>query len=197
MRGDRPERRLASLPQQRALRLVGGDAKRRRTVRGRDRAHRLHLFGDTGRETVELDQQHRRRIARIPRAHEVLDRARDAGVHHLERGRQDPRRDRSTDRRGRGVDRIEGAEDRRHRRRIGDEAHRDPGRDAHGALGADEAAAEVVPRGIGLEAAERRGLAVGQHHVDRQHVRARDPGGQAVRTAGVGRDVAADRAGLL
>ena len=100
-------------------------------------------------------------------------------------------------RRGRGVDRAERAQHRRDRRRIGDEAHRDPGRDAHRALGSDEAAAQVVAGGIGLEAAEHGDLAVGEHDVDREHVRARDAGGEAVRTAGVGRDVAADRAGLL
>ena len=42
-----------------------------------------------------------------------------------------------------------------------------------------------------------RDRAVGQHHVDREHVGGRDARREAVRPAGVGRDVAADRARLL
>ena len=82
-------------------------------------------------------------------------------------------------------------------RRVGREAHRDPGRDAHRAFRADEAAAQVVAGRVGLEPAEARDLAVGEHDVDREDVRRRDPFGEAVRTARVGADVAADRARLL
>ena len=38
---------------------------------------------------------------------------------------------------------------------------------------------------------------LGQHYLDRQHVRARDTRGQAMRAASVRSDVAADRAGCL
>ena len=77
------------------------------------------------------------------------------------------------------------------------EPHRDPGRDAHRALAADEAAPQVEAGLIRLEPAEPGDRAVGQHDVEGEDVRRRDPGGQAVRPAGVRRDVAADRAGLL
>ena len=72
-----------------------------------------------------------------------------------------------------------------------------PRGDAHRPFGADEAAAQVVAGRIGLEPAEARDLAVGEHGVDREHVRRRHAVGQAVRAAGVGADVAADRARLL
>ena len=61
----------------------------------------------------------------------------------------------------------------RDRRRVRREAHRDPGGDAHRALAADEAAAQVVAGLVGLEAAEQRDRAVGEHDLDREHVRAR------------------------
>ena len=80
---------------------------------------------------------------------------------------------------------------------FGREPHRDPRRDAHRALRADEAAPEVVAGLVGREAAEPGDGAVGEHDVDREHVRRRDARREAVRAAGVGRDVAADRAGLL
>ena len=53
----------------------------------------------------------------------------------------------------------------------GSEPHRDAGGDAHRALAADEAAPQVVAGLVGLEAAEQRDRAVGQHDVDREHVR--------------------------
>ena len=74
--GDRAERRLAALPQQRPLGVVGRDAGRHRAVLVRDLAHRVGLLGDAGGQPVELHEQHRFRVARIARADEVLDRAR-------------------------------------------------------------------------------------------------------------------------
>ena len=53
------------------------------------------------------------------------------------------------------------------------------------------------PGGLGVDAAQHGHLAVGQHDLDGEDVRARDAVGQAVRPAGVGGDVAADRAALL
>ena len=62
---------------------------------------------------------------------------------------------------------------------------------------AHEAAAEVVARLVGFEAAEVGDRTVGQHDVDREHVGGGDARRQAVRATGVGGDVAADRARLL
>ncbi len=80
---------------------------------------------------------------------------------------------------------------------VGQQSHRDRGRDAHGSFAADEAPAQVVARLIGLEAPEARDRPVGEHDVERAHVRRGDARSEAMRPAGVGGDVAADRARLL
>ena len=113
------------------------------------------------------------------------------------RGRQDPRRDGPAHRCGRALDRTEGAQHRGDRGRVRGEPHRDACRDAHRAFGADEAAAQVVAGRVGLESAEHGHLSVREHDLDGEHVRARDARREAVRTAGVRGDVAADRARLL
>ena len=88
---DRTERGLAALPQELALGVVGRDAADARAVPARDLAHRVGLLRDPGCQPVDLHEQHRFGVARVAGADEVLDRARDPRVHHLERGRQDPR----------------------------------------------------------------------------------------------------------
>ena len=55
---------------------------------------------------------------------------------------------------GRGFHRVERAQHRGDVRSVGREPHRDPGRDAHRPLRADEATPQVVARGVGLEPAE-------------------------------------------
>ena len=47
-----------------------------RAVAARDLAHGLDLRGDAAVEAVDLDEQHRLRVARVAGADEVLDRAR-------------------------------------------------------------------------------------------------------------------------
>ena len=70
----------------------------------RCRATAATCVGDAAGEPVDLDEQHGLRVARIARADEVLDRGRDARVHHLERGGQHAGRDDPADGRGRVVD---------------------------------------------------------------------------------------------
>ena len=78
------------------------------------------------------------------------------------------------------------------------EAQGRPGDDAQGALGADE---ELEQRQAGdvLDplAAERHEGAVGEHDVEAEHVVGGDAVLHAAQPAGVGRDVAADRADLV
>ena len=137
------------------------------------------------------------RVAGVAGAHEIFDGGGDAGVHHFECGGEHPAGDDAGHgRRGR-VDRVERAQHRRDRGRIGCQSHRHSRRDPHRPFGADEAAPQVVAGHVGCEPAEPDGLTVGEYDVDREHVRGRDARREAVRTAGVRRDVAADRAGLL
>ena len=111
--GDRAERRLAALPEQRPLRLVGRDPHRARAVGEPDRRGSASTCAcDAAVEPVELDEQHGGGVARVARADEVLDRAGDLGVHHLERGGHDPGGDDPADGRGRVVDRDEVEEQR-------------------------------------------------------------------------------------
>ena len=85
---------------------------RARAARATSR-HRVDLGIHPALEAVELDEQHGGGIAGIAGADEVLDGARDLGVHHLERGGDDPGRDDPAHRRGGGVDRGEVEEQRR------------------------------------------------------------------------------------
>jgi len=71
------------------------------------------------------------------------------------------------------------------------------GGDAHRALAADEAPAQVVAGDIGFQAAQLRDRTVAHHALHREHMGGGDPRREAVRPAGVGADVAADGAGLL
>ena len=148
-------------------------------------------------EAVDLDHQHRRGVEREARVHERLDGRGDAGVHHLDRGGHEASGDDRAHGRGAVVDAGEVEQQRAHDRRDRRQAHGDLRRDAERALAADERAAEVVARGLGLEPAEHRDPAVGQHDLDGQDVGARHAVGEAVRTARVRGDVAADRARLL
>ena len=64
-------------------------------------------------------------------------------------------------------------------------------------LGADEQAGQVGPGRLEAVAAEPHHLAVGQHGLEAEHVVGRHPVPEAVRAAGVERDVAADGADRL
>ena len=80
--------------------------------------HRVDLVGDAAVEPVDLDEQHRGGVAREARAHVVLDRAGDLGVHHLERGGHDPGGDDPAHGGGGVLDRREVEQQRAHHRRV-------------------------------------------------------------------------------
>ena len=99
---------------------------------------------------------------------------------------------------GRCGDRGKGGDDGGPRRLGGDEAQGRPGDDAQGALGADEQL-EQRQSGDVLDpfAAEGDQGAVGEHDVEAEHVVGGDAVLHAAQAAGVGREVAADRADLV
>ena len=77
------------------------------------------------------------------------------------------------------------------------EAHGDLGDDAERAFAADDGADEIGPRVPSRRRSDAHDLAVGQHHLEREHVIRRRAVLQRMRTARVLGDVAADRAGVL
>ncbi len=80
---------------------------------------------------------------------------------------------------------------------LAQQLHRDGGRDADRAFGADEESRQIVAIGFGRFAAELHDLAAGQHHFDAGHVVHGDAVQQGMRSAGILGHVAADGAGLL
>ena len=93
--------------------------------------------------------------------------------------------------------RLEADQDRAHLLGQPDQPDGGGGDDAEGALGADDRAEQVVAGGVGGRAAERHGVAVGGDEVGAEDVVGGEAVLEAVRAAGVLRDVAADRADLL
>ena len=142
---DRRERRLAALPDQRALDVVGRHPDLERAGVG---AHPLdvgELGVDLTGRPVQLGDHHRAgtgRIARMDRRLRRLDRER---VHQLDRRRQHAGRDDRADRGAGIVDGAEAGENGLHRLRRPHQPDRRLGDDAQRALAADDRADEVVP----------------------------------------------------
>ena len=104
--GDRAERRLAPLPQQRPLGLVGGDAHRAHAVRSAAIAViALGVGLDAVGQPDDLDEQRRRRVDRQPGVDVRLDGLQAQLVHHLHRRRHDAGGDDGAHRRRAGLDR--------------------------------------------------------------------------------------------
>ena len=102
--GDRAERRLAAFPEERALGRVCCDPHSAGPVRAPDLLHDRDRGLDPGRQAVDLGEQDRVGVTRVPGADEVLDRLGDPCVHHLERRGDDPCGDDGADGLGRVVD---------------------------------------------------------------------------------------------
>ena len=118
-------------------------------------------------------------------------------VEHLQRRRHDAGADDVADGLGRVVDRLEDAEQRAIRLRVARDAHPDLRDDAERPLGADDHAGQVVAGVVLGRAAGLDDAAVGQDELDAEDVVDGDAVLERVRAAGVGGDVAADRAGAL
>ena len=190
----RGERRLAPAPEQRPLRLVGRDADLERAAREAELAHRGHVLLDLDGDAVELDEQHGARAGRVARRDcrlGGLDRER---VHHLDRRRQDPGRDRPGHGRG-GLVRRSGT-------RRGASARPRACRSTRSvtfvAMPSVPSEPTTTPSRSGASpSASSTTSPSGSTSSRPTHVVDREPVLQAVRAAGVLGDVAADRAHLL
>ena len=194
---DRAERLLAALPQLQPLLGVGGEAHFAGTVLPADLDDAVALRVEARFQAVDFDQQDRLGIERKAEVKRRFDGDQNALVHHLQRGRDDARADDLADRLRRVVDRFEHAEHRAAALRIARQPHPDLGDDAERPFAADDRADQVEPGRIFRRPADLHDLAVGQYHLDAQHVVHRDAVLERVRAAGVRGHVAADRAGPL
>ena len=146
---------------------------------------------------VQLDDQRRGHADGVAGVHGLLGGLDREGVHHLDGGGHDPGADDVADHVARRADRREVGEQRPHRLGCAQQPHDDLRGDPQRALGAEEHPAQVRPGLLAGVRAEGDHRPVGQHHLHLEHVVRGEPVLQAVRAAGVLRDVAADRADLL
>ena len=89
---DRGEGRLAALPEQRPLGVVGGDPDLERAVRRRQCRSTCSNWSRPRPRPVQLDDQHRAGALGVAAVHRRLGRLDRQRVHHLDRGRDDARR---------------------------------------------------------------------------------------------------------
>ena len=141
----RRERRLAALPEQRPLGVVGRHAHLEGAGLAADPLHRAHVVGDLDGDAVELDDQHRRRARRVAGVDCRLGGLNRQLVHHLDRGGEDPGGDHARDGSARGVRRVEAGEQRLHDLRRAQDSQRHADGDAERPLRADDRTEQVVP----------------------------------------------------
>ncbi len=187
---------LSALPELEALHIVARDLDVPRAALETDSLH----FGDVGihssLEAIELDEEYRFGIARVPGGVDrILDHPNGGAVHELQSSGNDSRCDDRGRDPGSFVDGHEISEQGSHRLRPGHELHRDIEREPEAALRTDERAPQIVAIALTDGAAELHHFAARQEHRQRQHVVERDAVLEAVRPAGVLGHVSADGAG--
>ncbi len=149
---------------------------------------------DLGGGPVQLHEQHRRRALRVAAVHRGLGRLDGQRVHHLDRGGHDPGGDDVGDRAPARLERVVGGEHQVHRLGRGGQLDDDLGDDAERAFRAGERAEQVVAGRRARAVAEPGQLAGGRDDLQPEHVVDGEPVLEAVRAAGVLRDVPAYRA---
>ncbi len=167
--GDGPECVLASLPQQRSLGFVLGDAHGAGAVLLADVDDPLHVGLDPVLETGDLDEQDHRGVDRQTGVDVLLHGANAQLVHHLQRRWNHPGGDDRADGLGSVLDALEVHQHRANDRRILRQADAHLRGDTAHALAADERAAQVVSLRLTFLAAEL-------HDLDRLGARLRDRG---------------------
>ena len=191
------EGRFAALPDRRALGLALRDLQARRVegLRDRDDAGEHVLAFLVG--ALDLDDEHRLGIARVAGLREILGDQDRLAVHVFHGDRDDAGRD---DRRRAGpgiLHRGEAEQGWARALRAAQDAHRRLCDDAELPLRAADEAEQVVARGVEMLAADLHHGAVMGDEGDAHEVVGGDPVFQAMRPAGIHRDVARDGAGEL
>jgi hypothetical protein len=150
-----------------------------------------------GLGAVQLDDQRSRDADRVAGVHGLLGRLDRERVHHLHGGGHDPRTDDVADDVTGRPDRGEVGEQRPHRLRGAQQPHDDLRRDPSVPSDPRNTPRRSGPACSPVSEPRRHHRPVGQHDLELQHVVRGEPVLEAVRAAGVLRDVAADRADLL
>ncbi len=148
-------------------------------------------------QTVELDEQHRGRIAGEAADHAVLDGVDGAVVHHLERRRHQSRRHDGRYHVPAVLERIAHGQHGLDRLRFAEDTENGGGRYPQGPLASHEDSGQIEAGRIGILTAQPDDLAVGEHYLDPEHVIGGDAVLEAMGPARVLGDVAAQRARLL
>jgi hypothetical protein len=162
--------------------------------------HRDDLLGvgvETRFESIDLHDEDRPGVEREPELERLLHRPKDELVEHLESTRNDAGADDVADRVGGIVDRLEDAEHRPVRFGIPRDPHPHLRDDAERPFRADDHAGQIVARHPLDRPPNLDDTPVRHHDLDAKDVVDSDAVLERVRAAGVGGDVAADRAGPL
>ena len=152
---------------------------------------------DLGLRTVELDDQQRLDVERIPGVHELLDCMDRRTVHHFHAPGNYPGADDSADAGAGMLGRREAHQHGTRTFRLPEDAHGDLGDDAEQSLGAGDDTEQVVAAGVEVLAAEPHDLAGDEHQLAAQQVIGGHAVFEAVHAARVLRHIAADCAGDL
>ena len=188
---------LAAQPEEVALGRVLRDADVPGLVGEQYATNLGFAFVQLGGHAVHIQQQHGGRVHRqIGLRDELGHGFQRQLVHHLHGGRDDAGGHNAGDRGAAGGHRIERGQQRAHAGRRVYQLDDGLGHDAEGALAAAEQPGQVIAGAVGQPAGGDH-AAIHGDELDAQHVVGGYAVEQGVRAAGVGGDVAAQRAGLL
>ena len=191
-----PHRQLATLPEQFPLLGVGRLDDLAGVPLPAQRDDPLLLPVQPRAQPVDLDHHDGFRVQGKPKVESLLDGGHDPLVHQFHGRGDDALADDVADRARRVVQRLEDHPHRAVVLRIGRQPQPDSRHDGQCPLASHQQAEEVQPRGVGRRAHLDDGT-VAQHGLQPQHVVSGHAVLEGVGPAGVGRHVAAQRAGPL
>ena len=152
---------------------------------------------ESGFEPIDFDEQYGLGVEREAEVECLFDRFDNPLIHHLQRGRNDPRSNDAADRTGGVVHRVENAEHRAPSLRVGGQANPDLRHDPERPFAADECAEEIDPGRVFRRPAERHDLSIGEDDLRREHMVHGDAILERVGATGIGRYIATERARSL